>query len=87
MSETSFHIRQNNHRKDIKNPHAIKACKRFNNCNHVFDKHGEFILIEQLNNVNNTSREVLKQRLTDRENYCLKRLKTLLTFGLNQELN
>ena len=87
MSETSFHIRLNNHRKDIKNPHTIKACKYFNNWNHVFHKHGEFIRIEQLNNVKNTSREVVKQRPKDRENYCFKRLKTLLTFGLNQELN
>ena len=85
--ETPFHIRLNNHRKNIKNPHAIKACKHFNNWNYVFQKHGEFILIEQLNNVKNTSTEVLKQRLKDRENYCFKRLKTLLTFGLNQELN
>ena len=85
--ETPFHIRLNNHRKNIKNPHAIKACKHFNNWNHVFHKHGEFILIEQLNNVKNTSTEVLKQRLKDRENYCIKRLKTLLSFGLNQELN
>ena len=86
MSETSFHIRLTNHRKDIKNPPAIKACKHFNNWNHVFHEHGEFILIEQLNDVKNTSTEVLKQRLKDRENYCFKRLKTLLTFGLNQEL-
>ena len=85
--ETPFHIRLNNHRKNIKNPHTIKACQHFNNWNHVFQKHGEFIIIEQLNNVKNASTEVLKQRLQDRENYCIKRLKTLLSFGLNLELN
>ena len=76
-----------NHRKDIKNPHAIEACKHFYNWNHVFHKHGKFILTEQLNNIKNTSTEVLKQRLKDRENYWIKRLKTFSLFGLNQELN
>ena len=62
-SETPFHIRLNNHRKDIKNPNAIEACQHFNNWNHT------------------------KQRLKDRENYLIRRLKTLTLFGLNQELN
>ena len=64
-SETPSHIRLNNHRKDIKNPHAFEAYKHFNNWNHIFHKHGKLILIEQLNNINNTSTEVLKQRLED----------------------
>ena len=86
-SETPFHIRLNNHRKDIKNPNAIEACQHFNNWNHTFHKHGKFIITEQLNNIKNTSTEFLKQRLKDRENYWIKRLKTLTLFGLNQELN
>ena len=86
-SKTRFHIRSNKHRKDIKNPNAIKLSKHFKNWNHVFCTHGKFILIEQLNNIKNTSTEVLKQRLKDRENYWLKRLKTLIPFGSNQELN
>ena len=40
-----------------------------------------------LNNIKNTSTEVLKQRLRDRGNYLIKRLKALTPFGLNQELN
>ena len=77
----------NNHRKDIKNPHAIGACKHFNNWNHVVHKHGKFLLIEQLNNIKNRSLEVLKRRLKNRKNYWIKRLKTLTPFGLNEELN
>ena len=83
----SFSLKINNHRMDIKNPHAIEVCKDFKNWNHVFHKHGKFILIEQLNNIKNTSTEVLKQRLKDRENYWIKILKILIPLGLNQELN
>ena len=68
-SDTLFHIGLSSHRKDIKNPNAIKACKHFNNWNHVFHKHGSYILIEQSNNIKNTSTEVLKRRLKERENY------------------
>ena len=39
-----FAIRLNNHRKDIKNPNPIQACKN------IFDKHINFMLIEQLDN-------------------------------------
>ena len=35
----------------------------------------------------NASTEAPKQRLKDRKNYWIKRLKTLTPFGLNQELN
>ena len=44
------------------------------------------MLIEQSNNIKNTSTEVPKQRLKDRVNYWIKRLKSL-TPCLNQELN
>ena len=63
--------------KRYKNPNAIDACQYFNNLNHAFHKHGKFILIEQINNNKNTSTELLKERLKDRENYWIKRLKTL----------
>ena len=85
-SETPYHVRLTNRRKDIKNPHDIEACKHFNDWNHVFHKYGKFILIEQLNNTKNTSAEVLKQKLKDRENCWIKRLKTLTPRPRNQEL-
>ena len=64
----------------MKNPNAIEACKYFDNWNHIFLKHGKFIIIEQLNNIKNTSTEVVKQKLNDRENYWIKRLKILIHF-------
>ena len=51
-SETSFNTRLNNHRKDLKKPNAIKACKRFNNNYHTSSKHGKFIITEQPQNIN-----------------------------------
>ena len=70
MSESRkplFHKRLNNNRKDIKNPNATEAFQHFNNLNHAFHKHEKFILIEQLNNIKNTSAEVLKQKLLDKK--------------------
>ena len=75
-SETSFNIRLNNHRKVKKNPNAIAACKHFNNNEHTFSKHGKFIIIEQLQNINITPTETLKLRLKERENFWIKKLKT-----------
>ena len=81
-SETSFNIRLNNHRNDIKKPNTIEACKHGK-----FSKHGKFIVIEQLRNINTTPTEELKLRLKKRENFWIKKLKTLTPCGLNQELN
>ena len=50
-------------------------------------KHGKFIIIEQLRNINTTLTETLKLRLRERENFWIKKLKTLTPYGLNQELN
>ena len=64
-SET-FNIRLNNHRKDIKKPNAIEACKHFNNDEHTFSKHGKFIIIAQLRNINTTPTETLNLRLKEK---------------------
>ena len=58
-SETSFNIRLNNHRKNVKKPNAKEICKYFNNNEHRFSKHGKFIINEQLRNMNTTSTETL----------------------------
>ena len=49
-AEDNFSIRLDNHRKDIKRPDAILACKYFQNKSHVFNKHTTFITIDQLTN-------------------------------------
>ena len=85
-SETSFNIRLNNRRKDIK-PNAIEACKYFNNNEHTFSKHSKSIIIEQLRNISTTPTETLKLRLKERETFWIKKRKTLTPYGLNQELN
>ena len=86
-SETPFNIRLNNHRKDVKNPNAIPACKHFNRHDHDFNNHGKIIIIEQLRNIRTTSTETLKERLKQRENFWIMKLETLAPLGLNQDLN
>ena len=41
----------------------------------IFSKHGKFIIIEQLRNINITSTETLKLRLKERENFGSRNLK------------
>ena len=61
-TETSFNIRLNNYSKD----NVIEAFKRFNNNEHIFSKHGKFIIIEQLRNISTTPNETLKLKLRER---------------------
>ena len=49
--EIPFNIKLNNHRKAVKNPNAIPACKHFNRDGHGFNNHGKIIIIEQLRNI------------------------------------
>ena len=49
-SETSFNIRLNNHRKDVKRVDAIMACKHFQQESHNFNKHAKFTIIDQFGN-------------------------------------
>ena len=60
-SETPLNIRLNNHRKDVKNPNAISACKYFNRHDYGFHNHGKVIIIEQPWNIRTTSNETLKE--------------------------
>ena len=85
-AETSFNLRLNNHRKDVKKPDSIMACKHFQKNGHNFNKHAKFIIIDQLTNTTK-SKEILTQRLIERENFWIQKLETLYPKGLNMELS
>ena len=80
-AETSFNIRVNNHRKDVKKFDAI-ACKHFQHESHNFNKHAKFTIIDQLMNTSK-SKESLTQRLIERENFWILKLDTLYPKGFN----
>ena len=84
-SETSFNIRLNNHHKDVKN---LMPCQLADTSkkNHVFNKHVKFIIINKLTNTTK-SKDILRQRLIERENFQIQTLETLHPKRLNQELS
>ena len=85
-SETSFNIRLNNHRKDVKKLGAILACRHFQGKKHVFNKHTKFIIIVKLTNITK-SKDILRQRLIEIEKLWIQTLGMLHPKGLNQELS
>ena len=85
-AETTFNLRLNKHRKETKKPNSILASKHFQEQGHNFNKHANFIVIDKLVNLYG-SKEALRAMLVVRENFWILKLKTLVPFGLNQELN
>ena len=57
--------RLNNHRKNIKNPNVIEACKHFNSDKNTYSKHGKLILTEQLRNLKTTPTKTLLLSVLD----------------------
>ena len=49
--------------KTQKKPNAIEPCKIFDNNKHTTSKHGKFMTMEQLRNINTTPTDILKLRL------------------------
>ena len=70
-----------------KTPSSIEVSKHYNNNVHTFSKHGKFVIVEQLRNINTTPIETLKLRLRERKDFWIKKLKTLTSYGLSQELH
>ena len=66
-AETAFNIRLNNHRKDVKDPKAIPADKHFSQTGYNFNLHAKFIIIEELQDIEKTVNEILKDRREIRE--------------------
>ena len=60
--------------------------EHFKTPGHSFEDDAEFIIIEKLENFEETT-EKLKEKLKQRENFWIKELKTLKPHGLNMELN
>ena len=85
--QTAFNfIRLNNHKKDTKDSDAILACRHFKQQCHNFNYHAIFIIIDQLVNTS-SSKDILCERLIQQENFWIQKLKTLVLYGLNQELS
>ena len=61
-AETACNIRLNDHRKDIKNPNAILACRHFQQQGHNFNSHDKFIIIDKVVNTF-SSKDILHERL------------------------
>ena len=85
-AETALNIRLNNHRKDTKDPNAILACRHFQQQGHNFNSHAKFIIIGKLVNTS-SSKDILRERSIQRKNFWIQELKTLVPYGLNQELS
>ena len=73
----------NNHRKDVTDPNALPVHKHFTLTGHDFNKNAKFILIEKLTNANKVAKENLKERLKNRENFWIIKLRTLTPNGIN----
>ena len=86
-AETTFHIRLNNHRKNVNNPKSIPADLHFRKPGQAFNLHAKFTLIEQLSNIHTTNEDTLKFLLKRREDFWIQKLETLTPKGLIQELN
>ena len=85
-NETPFNIRLSNNRKDVIDPKAVLADKHFQKNGLRFNGHTRFTIIDRLKNTN-LDKEILRERLIQRENFSIQKLETLYPEGLNQELN
>ena len=54
---------------------------------HNFTKHAKFTLIEQLTEISNVSKDLLRLRLKRREDFLIIKLEAIALKGLSQELN
>ena len=81
-NEAPFNISLNNHRKD---PKAILADKHFLKRGHRFNKDARFTIIDRLTNTH-LDKDILRERLIQRENFWIQKLQTLYPKGLNQDL-
>ena len=84
-SEPPAHLRFNTHRHDVNGDNGCSFDKHFALPGHNFDKHARFTLIEQINS-SGLSKLETRQLLENREDYWMKRLKTIHPQGQNDHL-
>ena len=81
-----MNIRINKHRDDVLREDAILACQHYKQTSHSFNEDATFTIIETLKD---QGKELTSMRRTleDREDFWIKKLKTLTPFGFNEKLN
>ena len=81
-----MNIRTNKHRNDVFREDAIQVCQHFKQPSHQFNKHAKITIIEQLKHQDKSLSE-MRSILEEREDFWIKRLRTLHPHGFNMELN
>ena len=84
--EWPMNIRLNKHRNDVFREDAIIVCQHFKQISHNFNEHAKITIIEQLKHQNKSLTQ-MRSILEEREDFWIKKLKTLHPYGFNQELN
>jgi hypothetical protein len=80
-------MRFNTHRYDVNQPTGLSFDKHFSAPDHSFDHDARFILLEQIKNHRSLSKEEIRSIMEHREDYWVRKLKTLAPNGLNDKLN
>ena len=85
-SEWPMNIRCNKHRNDVFREEAIQVCQHFKQPGHNFNRDAKITIIEELKN-KDRSLKTMRKILEQREDFWIKKLKTLHPDGFNMELN
>ena len=80
-------MRFNTHRHDVNQPTGLAFDKHFSTPGHSFDHDARFILLEQIKNYHSLSKAEIRSIMEHREDYWVRKLKTLSPEGLNDKLN
>ena len=81
-----MNIRTNKHRNDVLREGAILVSRHFNETSHTFEDHARITIIETLQE-QRKGLAVMRGILEYREDFWIKKLKTLTTNGFNHSLN
>ena len=77
----------NTHRYDVNQPTGLSFDKHFSAPGHNFDHDARFILLEQVKNYRTLPKEEIRFIMEHREDYWVRKLRTLSPEGLNDKLN